>query len=172
MLIHFVFIPVIVYTLGIFTVKNFALHDLPVEVPYIGDRVSVIVWVLGCLLGSYLVIDLPVGIVAVAWMLPTCMHAHDQVLRYSDADYYGYTQMEFMLYLHVIAWIAQFMGHYFFEERSPALLSNLAFALLAPFFITFETMNYLFGYQEGDRMRRLQYFIDQDIVLNNEEKSA
>ena len=42
-------------------------------------------------------------------------------------------------------------------------MTNLGFALLAPFFITFEVMNQVFGYQEGPKMHKLKSLIEEDI---------
>lgn len=49
--------------------------------------------------------------------------------------------------LHVIAWVAQFIGHGVFEKRSPALFNNLfqAFAM-APLFVVLEVL-FAFGYR-------------------------
>lgn len=46
--------------------------------------------------------------------------------------------------IHVVAWLAQFIGHGVFERRAPALLDNLVQALvLAPFFVVFEVSHFL-----------------------------
>jgi uncharacterized membrane protein YGL010W len=51
------------------------------------------------------------------------------------------------LVVHIIAWIAQFLGHGAFEGRAPALLDNLFQAIfMAPIFITMELFFYL-GYK-------------------------
>jgi uncharacterized membrane protein YGL010W len=49
--------------------------------------------------------------------------------------------------VHIVCWVAQFLGHGMFEGRAPALLDNLVQALfLAPFFVWFEILFY-FGYR-------------------------
>ena len=65
--------------------------------------------------------------------------------------------------VNAIAWIAQFIGHAVFEKRAPALFTNLKFGLLAPFFVTFEVMNYMIGYHEGKAMQGLRDLIAEDI---------
>lgn len=46
--------------------------------------------------------------------------------------------------VHVVSWIAQFIGHGIFEKRAPALFDNLVQALvLAPFFVVFEVSHAL-----------------------------
>jgi 2-hydroxy fatty acid dioxygenase len=60
---------------------------------------------------------------------------------------YGRTANTWALALHVICWLAQFLGHGVFEGRAPALLDNLVQAFfLAPFFVWMEILFYL-GYR-------------------------
>ncbi|ORX97174.1 hypothetical protein BCR34DRAFT_497116 [Clohesyomyces aquaticus] len=60
--------------------------------------------------------------------------------------------------VHVISWIAQFIGHGKFEGRKPALLDNLAQALfLAPLFVWYEGLFKLGYYKE------LQTEVDRGI---------
>jgi len=55
--------------------------------------------------------------------------------------------------LHVVSWVAQFIGHGKFEGRAPALLDNLVQAcFLAPFFVWFEILFHL-GYRPQLRSR-------------------
>lgn len=43
--------------------------------------------------------------------------------------------------IHVVSWIAQFVGHGKYEGRKPALLDNLVQALfLAPLFVWYEVL--------------------------------
>jgi uncharacterized membrane protein YGL010W len=45
------------------------------------------------------------------------------------------------LAVHVVSWIAQFIGHGKFEGRKPALLDNIVQALfLAPLFVWYEVL--------------------------------
>lgn len=49
--------------------------------------------------------------------------------------------------IHVVSWLAQFVGHGAFEKRAPALLDNLVQALLlAPLFVWMEIL-FFFGYR-------------------------
>ena len=61
-----------------------------------------------------------------------------------------YTLSDTALYLHIALWLAQFYGHGVQEGRAPALATNLFYSLLAPFFVTFEFMNGVFGYKENE----------------------
>ena len=72
--------------------------------------------------------------------------------------------------LHAFAWIAQFVGHGVYEGRAPALMENLGFALLAPFFVTFEFLHFGFGYKEGPEMKDVRKAIAEDIKKYRENK--
>jgi uncharacterized membrane protein YGL010W len=55
--------------------------------------------------------------------------------------------------IHVVSWIAQFIGHGAFEKRAPALLDNLVQALLlAPLFVWMEVL-FFFGYRPALKER-------------------
>eukprot|EP00357_Protocruzia_adherens_P023693 CAMPEP_0114984600 /NCGR_PEP_ID=MMETSP0216-20121206/7366_1 /TAXON_ID=223996 /ORGANISM="Protocruzia adherens, Strain Boccale" /LENGTH=194 /DNA_ID=CAMNT_0002346753 /DNA_START=39 /DNA_END=623 /DNA_ORIENTATION=+ len=56
------------------------------------------------------------------------------------ATKYGcsWTPFQFMLYLHIAAWIMQFVGHGVFEGRRPALMDNFFLTAVAPFFVFVE----------------------------------
>lgn len=56
-------------------------------------------------------------------------------------------------WIHVLSWVAQFIGHGAFEGRAPALLDNLVQAfLLAPLFVWMEVLFFL-GYRPELRAR-------------------
>ena len=84
-------------------------------------------------------------------------------LENQEKDYFGKSHFWFMGAVNLFAWIMQFIGHAVFEERAPAIITNLKFGLLAPFFVTFEVMNYIFGYHEGKAMDLLRKLIQEDI---------
>ena len=66
-----------------------------------------------------------------------------------------------MLYVHIFAWLTQFVGHGIFESnhsilstnnsnyigRAPALLDNILLMFVAPFFMIFEVLNMCLGYK-------------------------
>jgi 2-hydroxy fatty acid dioxygenase len=55
--------------------------------------------------------------------------------------------------IHVVSWLAQFVGHGKFEGRAPALLDNLVQALLlAPLFVWMEIL-FFFGYRPELKQR-------------------
>jgi len=60
---------------------------------------------------------------------------------------YGATANYWALAVHIMSWLAQFIGHGAYEGRAPALLDNLVQAVfLAPFFVWMEVL-FFFGYR-------------------------
>lgn len=54
-------------------------------------------------------------------------------------------------------------------------MENLGFALLAPFFVTFEFLHFGFGYKEGPEMKDVRKAIAEDIKkfrANKKRKST
>lgn len=65
--------------------------------------------------------------------------------------------------IHIVCWIAQFVGHGAFEGRAPALLDNLVQALfLAPMFVWLEILFFL-GYRP-ELQSRVQQEVQQEIA--------
>jgi uncharacterized membrane protein YGL010W len=51
--------------------------------------------------------------------------------------------------IHIVSWVAQFIGHGKFEGRKPALMDNLVQALfLAPMFVWYEVL-FTLGFYGG-----------------------
>ena len=111
----------------------------------------------------YLIADVVVGLVWCSYSIPAGVLINYLVTNYKDTDHFGMSQFNFFLVLQVACWISQFIGHRVFEKRAPALLTNMLYIFLAPFFETFLVMNKLFGYREGPQMRKLQKLIDEDV---------
>jgi uncharacterized membrane protein YGL010W len=83
---------------------------------------------------------------------------------------YGATATYWSLGIHVVSWIAQFVGHGAYEGRSPALLDNIFQALfLAPLFVFLE---YLFtlGYRP-ELQRRVEIGVQKKIAEFKAEKT-
>lgn len=60
---------------------------------------------------------------------------------------YGMIANYWAIGIHLISWVAQFIGHGVFEGRAPALLDNLVqAAFLAPFFVWMEVL-FMLGYR-------------------------
>lgn len=64
--------------------------------------------------------------------------------------------------VHIVSWLAQFVGHGVYEGRAPALLDNLVQAFfLAPFFVWLEVL-FMLGYRP-ELKSRLDLAVGQDI---------
>lgn len=101
---------------------------------------------------TYLLVDPIIGFLTSAAFWTQAFFAYKWIGENTDVNanfIEGYTLWQFGLYIFVAGWIAQFIGHGVFEQRAPALLTNLLFAGLAPFFVTFEILNF-FGYMAED----------------------
>jgi len=65
--------------------------------------------------------------------------------------------------IHIVSWIAQFIGHGKYEGRKPALLDNLVQALfLAPMFVWYEVLFTLGFY--GGLKREVQGQIEVEVA--------
>lgn len=65
--------------------------------------------------------------------------------------------------IHVVSWLAQFIGHGAFEKRAPALLDNLVQALLlAPLFVWMEVL-FFFGYRP-ELKERFEKGVEKEIL--------
>lgn len=84
---------------------------------------------------------------------------------------YGMKANYIAIGVHVFSWIAQFIGHGFFEGRAPALMDNLVQAIfLAPLFVWLEIL-FAFGYRP-ELKSRLNESVEKEITKFNEEKAA
>ena len=63
---------------------------------------------------------------------------------------FGGNMWTITLYLYLFGWTTQFIGHGVFEQRKPALLENIFFMLLGPFFMVFEVINMTTGYKQEE----------------------
>ncbi|KAF9130925.1 hypothetical protein BGX30_013304 [Mortierella sp. GBA39] len=74
-------------------------------------------------------------------------------------------------YIHISAWIAQFIGHGVFEKRAPKLTENLIQALvLAPYFVVWEFL-FMIGYRPQLK-RELDVLVDADIKAFRARKAT
>ncbi|KAF9971551.1 hypothetical protein BGZ73_005504 [Actinomortierella ambigua] len=74
-------------------------------------------------------------------------------------------------YVHVFAWIMQFIGHGVAEKRAPKLTENLVQALvLAPYFVCYEVLFWL-GYRPQLKAE-LDVLIKEDIAQFRARKAA
>lgn len=54
----------------------------------------------------------------------------------SEANLSGYWRNS--LIVHIVCWLAQFIGHGAFEKRNPALMDNILLTAVAPDFVFIE----------------------------------
>lgn len=72
--------------------------------------------------------------------------------------------------VHVVCWIAQFVGHGVYEGRAPALTDNLVQALvLAPFFVFMEVL-FTFGYRP-ELQKRVNAAVEKEIAKFKAERT-
>jgi uncharacterized membrane protein YGL010W len=68
--------------------------------------------------------------------------------------------------VHIVSWIAQFVGHGKYEGRKPALLDNLVQALfLAPLFVWYEVL-FKLGLYKG-LQREVEVGIEEQVAKMN-----
>jgi 2-hydroxy fatty acid dioxygenase len=85
-------------------------------------------------------------------------------------DTYGMTANYYAIGLHVLSWIAQFVGHGKFEGRAPALLDNLFQAFfLAPLFVWLEIL-FACGYRP-ELQERVAKLVEVEIKKFRESKA-
>ncbi|KAH9947302.1 hypothetical protein B0H21DRAFT_692324 [Amylocystis lapponica] len=101
---------------------------------------------------EYLIFDLNVSAIhALLYILfylvlePTAalLYAPQLTMSLLTATTFSYIPNAFLIAgaIHIVSWIAQFIGHYGPEGRAPALLDNLVGAVvLAPFFVHLELL--------------------------------
>eukprot|EP01061_Rhynchopus_euleeides_P003969 TRINITY_DN1326_c0_g1_i2.p2 TRINITY_DN1326_c0_g1~~TRINITY_DN1326_c0_g1_i2.p2 ORF type:complete len:184 (+),score=98.31 TRINITY_DN1326_c0_g1_i2:85-636(+) len=128
--IHITCIPMILWTALVFTSE--------VEVPMLGEALGLgypvpLSWVAAAGYATfYLMLDLMVG---GAWLPILGMFA----ITSTDFVKENENAYPIAITVHVVAWIAQFIGHGVFEKRAPALLDSFVQALvMAPFFVGME----------------------------------
>jgi uncharacterized membrane protein YGL010W len=76
-----------------------------------------------------------------------CIYYQTGVWVSGSAVVLGYPVLQVAIFVHVSAWILQFIGHGIFEGRAPALLDSWDQAFLtAPLFVLMEIAMF-FGYR-------------------------
>jgi uncharacterized membrane protein YGL010W len=86
-------------------------------------------------------------------------------LRQQDVD----GANKFSIALHIVCWIAQFIGHGKFEGRAPALLDNLFQAIfLAPLFVWLELL-FMLGYRP-ELKKRVDAAVVKEIAKFRERR--
>lgn len=140
------------------------LYPLPewAQIPYLPPTLGLISCLAYCIL--YILLE-PVAGTGLAVLLLAGTAAGKYLL-----DVYGNTANYWAAGLHVLSWIAQFVGHGKFEGRAPALLDNLFQAFfLAPLFVWLEIL-FALGYRP-ELKSRVDKLVKQDVAKFRASKS-
>ncbi|KND90164.1 putative endoplasmic reticulum membrane protein [Tolypocladium ophioglossoides CBS 100239] len=140
--IHMVCVPLILVSAFCMATYTGTLIHTPawLAVPYLDLNLGTIAALLYAAL--YVLLEPVAGFVLAAFCVGSAAFANH--LRMEDS---GLT-FQVALAVHVVSWIAQFVGHGAFEGRAPALLDNLVQALfLAPMFVWLEVL-FKLGYRK------------------------
>ncbi|XP_035712828.1 2-hydroxy-palmitic acid dioxygenase mpo1-like [Folsomia candida] len=108
--------------------------------------------------GVYIMMDKNLGALLVLVSLVT---AHRFYLGAQAT--WGHPAWQVAAVLHVLCWIAQFIGHGAFEGRAPALLGNMMQAfVMAPLFVLLEVL-FFFGYRK-DFQKKMWIRVEAEIA--------
>ena len=106
---------------------------------------------LAIILPLYLFVDFVTGFVSTFLFLGELFLSNYLFNNQADLfPFLGLSHFQVMLYVHLFAWVTQFVGHGIFEKRAPALLDNMLLMFVAPFFMVFEVLNVGMGYKEKE----------------------
>lgn len=121
--IHLFCIPIILFT------AILLLAHLPMPIISIS-------WLIAVSFSTYYIyLDLIAGLIASPFLIIAAI-ASDNILTIKP-----------VLAIHLLAWAAQFYGHFNFEGKSPAIFDNLIQPLvLAPYFVVWEIL-FMYGYK-------------------------
>jgi len=96
----------------------------------------------------YMVMEPTVGAIG-AFLLMTILSISAKLVANEATLFGGIPVWKVALAVHVTGWILQFIGHYVFEGRAPALLDSIDQAFLtAPLFVLMEVA-FFFGYRRS-----------------------
>jgi len=123
--IHFVFVPLIVWS-------AMGLLGLIPGVLVAGIDITVALVATLALLAYYLRLDLPLGIAMVVLFTVLLVTALELDTRL------GGLALPVFAAVFALSWIAQIVGHHYFEGRKPALVDNLWQVFVAPIFVVAE----------------------------------
>jgi uncharacterized membrane protein YGL010W len=161
--IHIICVPLILFSGFCIATYTGTLVKLPdwLGVPYLDLNLGTMAAMLYSAL--YLLLE-PVAGFALALL---CMGAaaFSNYMKAARPD----TTLTSAIAIHVVCWIAQFVGHGAFEGRAPALLDNLIQALfLAPMFVWLEILFFL-GYRP-ELQNRVNAKVSAEIAKFREQR--
>ncbi|EKD05332.1 endoplasmic reticulum protein [Trichosporon asahii var. asahii CBS 8904] len=177
--IHFVFIPQILWSalifLGYLNLPGFTYVDVG---PGLTFRPSVGMLLAFAFQFYYIFLDEFVGgtyipVMAALYLTSGYLANHNPAwLPLATAFTDKPSALPFALFVHFNGWFWQFLGHFKFEGRAPALFDNLTQALVtAPFFVHIEMLFGLFGWNPSLE-KRIMNLSAKRIVAMNKAKRA
>eukprot|EP00331_Platyophrya_macrostoma_P004207 CAMPEP_0176419924 /NCGR_PEP_ID=MMETSP0127-20121128/8323_1 /TAXON_ID=938130 /ORGANISM="Platyophrya macrostoma, Strain WH" /LENGTH=130 /DNA_ID=CAMNT_0017800467 /DNA_START=224 /DNA_END=616 /DNA_ORIENTATION=+ len=125
----------------------------------------VLVLVVACV---YMYVDFFSGLVSSTLYLSMAILTNHWYYKFHGTPFYN-TYFNIMVALHIVGWLAQFVGHGVFEGRAPALLDNLLQVFVAPDFVVIEVM-FMLGYKP-EVQREAHKMIDRNIADYRASKS-
>eukprot|EP00271_Cylindrocystis_brebissonii_P014578 TRINITY_DN35966_c0_g1_i1.p1 TRINITY_DN35966_c0_g1~~TRINITY_DN35966_c0_g1_i1.p1 ORF type:complete len:203 (-),score=16.48 TRINITY_DN35966_c0_g1_i1:1018-1626(-) len=170
-IIHCVFVWPILFTFLVFCSYSSPLFSTPLPFgPFPGHELVVfnLAFFVAAFYGSYYVLlDRKGGWVGAACALACWIGAQGFLVHFGAS-----LAWKIALALHVTSWVSQFVGHGAFEGRAPALLDNLAQALMmAPYFVILELLVTVFHYEPSPGFSaRVRARVDHDIEVFRERK--
>ncbi|EAS02165.2 endoplasmic reticulum membrane protein (macronuclear) [Tetrahymena thermophila SB210] len=123
-----------------------------------------------CISLAYLSIDFATGFISTCFYFGHWL-ANNYLYQYSIQNNLTNMHFKVALGIHIVCWIAQFVGHGFFERRAPALLDNLLYTLVAPNFVIIEIFFDL-GYKKDVYKKCKKQVLKNIEEFQNKRKSA
>ncbi|CAL8118380.1 unnamed protein product [Orchesella dallaii] len=115
----------------------------------------------------YVLMDKKAGSLA-ALLILLCLITARRFYLTSEVSY-GVPAWQLAVVIHVVCWIAQFVGHGVFEGRAPALLDNITQAfIMAPLFVLLEVL-FPLGYRK-DMQDRLWKNVEKELARLKQKK--
>lgn len=149
-LIHILFVPILTFTMyKMVSYASLNFFNLSFNLIYI---LALFVYPM------YIYVDLFTGFVTA--LVYTIL---DLSTSSTNFEYLGLNHINFMLIVHLISWIAQFISHAVFEKRKPAIIENIFLLFNAPVFVFIEIFEFLFGYRKDEISEALRY-VDAEIA--------
>ena len=159
-LIHYLCIPILVFTLFILLnyipyyykidyLENYSIKDVSYNLINSNTTLDhiIIINTSSCLyvlyMIYYLILNIITGIISIPIYGTILITSNYLVYNYYNRSWVG------ALFFQCISWLFQFMGHYYFENNRPALCDSLFKSILiAPFFVIFDLLH-ICGYKKN-----------------------
>lgn len=134
--IHFICIPLLVFTIGIFGCYTGPLITLPFDNYFISEfNFTALLTIFYS--AYYLALNFEAGFVM------TLVLIFNQIFTYWL--YYFYPQIWIKaIYLHIFSWVMQILGHVYYEKNSPAFMSGaIQSFLVAPLVVLIDSLDHI-----------------------------